>query len=69
MPLKLDWRGDEIVARMRAASQDGVDETMGLCVNGAKPEVPVLSATYQGSIRFEPARSSGNRRLGRVGQL
>ena len=69
MPLHLDWHGDEILKRLREATRDGIDETMGLCVNGSKERVPVITATYQGSIRFEPATIQGDRVRGQWGSF
>lgn len=55
--LFLDWRGPQVLSKVEQAAKDGIDEIMADCVVTAKTDVPVASASYQGSIRIvEPAR-------------
>ena len=51
----LDWRGDEVFDRMLDATKIAIDETTAECVKDAKENVPVVTATLQGSLRIEPA--------------
>ena len=46
--------------RVAEACRDGIDATMGACVTEAKRNVPVRTATLQGSIRFDPAEIKGS---------
>ena len=52
----VDWKGDEVLRATVRATELAVNETMALCVDDAKKNVPVRTATLQGSIRLEPAK-------------
>ena len=53
-------RVDEVLSNVEKATKDGIDEVMSDCVGTSKGDVPVASASYQGSIRIvEPARKDG----------
>ena len=64
---RLDWQQAGIIAAERNASRLGIDDTMAACVPIAKRETPVVTATAQGSIGFEPAQVLGQRVVGRWG--
>jgi hypothetical protein len=53
-------RFDDVEKAVKSATQDGMDETMALCVQRAKGTVRVDTAALQGSIMFKPAHYEGN---------
>ena len=55
----LDWRGPEVKRAVLKASQRAVDDTMSRAVKDAKQNVPVVTATLQGSIRIQPSEIKG----------
>lgn len=55
----LNWQGDQVLAKVRAATRWGMDSTMADCVTTAKSLVPVKTTILQGSIQMRPAVDSG----------
>ena len=50
------WRGDVVREHVERAARIGIDTIMSRCINSSKGDVPVASASYQGSIMVqEPA--------------
>ena len=72
MPKKnvdVDWRGKQVRRAIQRASQRAIDKTTAECVDDAKQNVPVVTATLQGSLRIEPAEIKGNVVSGRWGSF
>lgn len=63
------WNGPEVQARVHGAVVRAVNETMGDCVTSAKELVHVDTSALQGSIRFEPAHSQGDKVVGHWGSF
>lgn len=49
------WRGPQVRAKVMRATKGGINEIMSRCIATAKEDVPVATATYQGSIRVVEA--------------
>ena len=56
----IDWKGQEVTDLVLEASRWAIDETMAAAVTDAKTNVPVRTATLQGSIRLTPSVRTGN---------
>ena len=65
----MDWRGPQVRRAIQRASQLAIDKTTAECVNDAKQNVPVVTATLQGSFRIEPAEIKGAFVSGRWGSF
>lgn len=59
--VKLDWKGDDIAAKVREAQIGGVNEVAVLCAADAAQNTPVRTGLAQGSVKAEPARAEGKR--------
>ena len=46
----IQWRGEEVTARILDAARQAIDETMGECVVDAQRNVPVVTGTLRRSI-------------------
>ena len=57
---RVDWRGPQVRRAVERASQRAIDKTTSLCVKDAKDNVPVVTATLQGSFKIQPAEIEGN---------
>ena len=55
----LDWKGNDVLDKVVQATKWGIDKTTAACVVDAKENVPVVTATLQGSLRIEPAEQRG----------
>ena len=66
---KVDWKGDEVFRATLRATQLAADETLALCVDDAKNNVPVVTAVLQGSLRLEPAEVKGSMVTGAFGSF
>jgi len=60
----LEWRGDEVKARVERASRLGIDETTAACVRLAKGNAPRRTSAYHGSIQMRPAAPRGKAVIG-----
>ena len=72
MPRKrrgLDWRGLDVYLDLQDATQEAIDDTMAKCVDDAKRNVPVVTATLQGSIRLKPAEQTHKGLVGEWGSF
>lgn len=67
--MSLTWRGPAVEKKVEAAAIAGINETTGACVVMAMGLVHRRSGTLRGSIRIEPARSSGGRVMGSWGSF
>ena len=56
---KVEWLGDDVFKATQRATELAANETMALCVDDAKKNVPVVTAVLQGSIRLTPALAVG----------
>lgn len=65
----VDWRGKQVRRAVQRASKRAIDDTMSRAVSHAKENVPVVTATLQGSLRIEPAEIKGNVVSGRWGSF
>ena len=64
------WNGEQVRKNVVKATIHGIDHIMGRCVGTGKEDVPVASATYQGSIRIvEPAAEHGDEIYGVWGSV
>ena len=52
MTFDVNWRGPQVLNRVEKATADAIDEVMSDCVNDAKSDVPVATASLQGSIKI-----------------
>ena len=69
VPRVVEWRGDQILAKVVRACRFAIDKTHAEAVDDAKTNVPVLSATLQGSLRLEPAAERRGTVVGRFGSF
>src|ERR1700749_1658046 len=69
MPATITWNGNQIKAKLAAASQMAVDKVNADCVSGARREHPWHSETgfEEGSIHAAPAITEGERVVGHWG--
>jgi hypothetical protein len=56
----LNWKGEEVNNRVRAAVLWGMDSVMTDCVSTAKSTVHVKTSILQGSIQMRPAQQEGD---------
>lgn len=68
---RLNWRGKEVVAKVKTAAARGIDQTTALCVNGAKSEHQWVNrtGTLEGSTQMRPAVIKGASVIGRWGSF
>lgn len=66
---QVKWNGDQIRNATIEACRQGVNATLADCVLQSQQPgyVPVKSGTLKGSLRFEPAQTSGSRTIGSFG--
>lgn len=62
--MSMEWNGEEIKRKAIEVAKWGVDATTAACVREAKVEVPVVTATLQGSIEMRPAQERGSEVVG-----
>ena len=60
----LEWRGNEVTARLQRASRLGIDQTTAACVRLAKEDAPRRTGAYHGSIQMRPAAPRGRAVVG-----
>jgi len=63
----LKWNGKPVIDKVMLASAKAIDSVMAKCIASAKIDVPVVTATLQGSIRMEPAQMQGDNLVGKWG--
>lgn len=63
----LKWNGKPVIDKTLLAAAKGIDSVMAKCIVMAKVDVPVVTATLQGSIRMEPAQIQGDVLVGKWG--
>lgn len=63
----LNWNGKAVQEKTIEATRKAMDRVMAKCVLDAKAEVPVVTATLQGSIRMQPTKIEGDALVGRWG--
>ena len=62
--MSLEWNGKIVQRKTIEAAKWGIDATTTACVREAKIEVPVITATLQGSIEMRPAQQRGREVVG-----
>ncbi len=71
--MRLDWRGDQVRAKIQQATTRGIDKTMAQCVGQAKQNHPGWknrTGTAEGSVRIiQFAEQRGSRIAGRWGSM
>ena len=67
--MSLEWNGEAMKRNVIRAAKWGVDATTAACVREAKGEVPVVTATLQGSIEMRPAQQRGDEVVGLWGSF
>lgn len=60
MSVNLDWRGDEVKAKLERATIIGINRTMARSVRHAKKHVPRQTGTLARSIKIRPAKKGRN---------
>lgn len=60
MPVKIDWRGDELKQKTQNATRLGLEACAAAMVAPAMAATPVKTGTARGSISFRPAERRGN---------
>lgn len=63
----IKWHGKEVQKKVLFAARKAMDSVMSKCVIQAKFDVPVKTATLQGSIRMQPTKEESGDLIGRWG--
>lgn len=66
---ELNWKGDQVAAKVIAAAKAGIDETTSACVQDAKTNHRWRNrtGTLEGGIQMRPAVARGTQIIGRWG--